>query len=78
LRIAYPKAYIICSLGCMDAVRPGAPWSQYITQSVASLNDSKILTHFFPYIERNGHPTEEHNVEMSKSLISFIEQHVAW
>jgi hypothetical protein len=78
VRAAYPDAHIICALGCMDAVKAGSPWRQYVTDAVTQLHDEKVLTYFFPYCERNGHPTEEDNKLMAENLIKFIEANVQW
>jgi hypothetical protein len=78
IRSAYPGAYIICALGCMDATKPGSPWPGYVSDAVKEFHDEKVLTHFFPYCERNGHPTEEDNKLMAESLIKFIDDNVQW
>ncbi len=62
----------------MDAVRPGSPWPGYIETAVASLQDKKIFTHFFPYRNRPGHPKEKEHEQMAAELIAVIEQHVKW
>jgi hypothetical protein len=78
IRSVYPKAYIICSLGSMDAVKEGSPWPGYVQAAVTELNDDKILTHFFPYKKTNGHPDLKENQAMAESLISFIDKNVKW
>ncbi|MGQ1785519.1 MULTISPECIES: hypothetical protein [unclassified Saccharicrinis] len=78
IRTAYPKSYIICALGSMDATRAGSPWPGYVKSAVDALEDDKILTHFFPYINKNGHPRVDDNKNMAASLIAFIEKNTDW
>lgn len=78
IRAVYPEAYIICVLGNMDATRPGSPWPGYVTQAVTELHDKKVLTHFFPFMNKGGHPRREDNQQMAGSLIKFIEQNISW
>ncbi len=78
LKTFYPKAYIICTLGSMNAVKAGSPWPGYIEQAVARINDPKIKTHFFSPISGNKHPKIEQQQVMAESLINFIEQQVEW
>ena len=47
IRNKYPEAYIICTLGNMDATKEGSPWPGYVQKAVDQLKDSKIYTHFF-------------------------------
>ncbi|MEO8111377.1 MAG: SGNH/GDSL hydrolase family protein [Ginsengibacter sp.] len=78
IRSHYPKAYIICVLGNMDAVKPGSPWLGYIKKAVDSLHDRKIYTHFFRYKNTPDHPSVEEQLEMAESLIRFIDVHCKW
>jgi hypothetical protein len=78
IRSKYPNAQIICALGSMDATRAGSPWPGYIEQAVASLNDKRIYTHFFPYKNTGGHPSEKEQKDMAASLILYISQHIKW
>lgn len=78
IRHVYPQATIICALGCMDAMRPGSPWPGYVRQAVAELHDKKIYTHFFPYMNKDGHPRREDNAVMAESLIDFINKNIRW
>jgi hypothetical protein len=78
IRSVYPDAYIICALGSMDAMKEGSPWPGYVTEAVAQINDDKILTHFFPYMNKGGHPRKEDNRVMAESLIKFIDDNVKW
>lgn len=78
VRLAYPKAYIICALGSMDATKEGSPWPGYVTEAVNQLADDKILTHFFPFMNKPAHPKKEDQQVMAESLISFIEDNISW
>ena len=78
VRDRYPKAYIICILGSMDATKPGSEWPGYIEKAVAGLNDNNIYTHFIPYKNTNGHPNVKEQQAMADDLVGFIEQHIKW
>lgn len=78
LRAKYPEAYIICSLGNMDATDSKSPWPTYIRTSVARLNDNKILTHFFEYKNSLAHPNRADQQKIADSLISFINETIVW
>jgi hypothetical protein len=74
IRKKYPKATIICSLGCMDATREGSVWPGYIESAVRKLNDRNVFTHFFSYIKTQGHPKIKEQEAMAADLIDFIEK----
>ena len=78
LRNKYPKAHIICSLGNMDATRPGSPWTGYVQQAVEQLKDAKIYTHFFKFKNTPGHPKTSEQKDMAVSLIDFIKKKIKW
>lgn len=78
IRQHYPKANIICTLGCMDAAKEGSKWVGYIEKAVTNLNDKAIFTHFMPYIESVAHPSIKEQEIMAKSLIGFIEENINW
>lgn len=78
IRGKYPETYIICALGSMDATRQGSPWPGYITEAVKRMNDKKIETLFFPYIQKDGHPRVEDNRLMAEKLITLIEERTGW
>ncbi|MBT1703898.1 GDSL-type esterase/lipase family protein [Chryseosolibacter indicus] len=78
IRTVYPHAYIICALGSMDATKENSPWPGYVLEAVKQLNDPKILTHFFPYMNKGGHPRIKDNEVMAESLIQFIEKNIVW
>jgi hypothetical protein len=78
IRSTYPTAHIICALGSMDATRKGSPWQRYVERAVKELNDKKIDTLFFPYIQKPGHPRRDDNARMADTLIAFIEKNIVW
>lgn len=78
LRVEYPKAKIISMLGNMDATKDGSKWPNYINEAVNSLNDPNIYTHFVPYKDSPGHPTEKEQEAIAQSLIQFIEENIEW
>ncbi|WP_083634496.1 SGNH/GDSL hydrolase family protein [Saccharicrinis aurantiacus] len=78
VRAEYPNTPIICALGSMDATKEGSEWPGYIKSAVASLNDKAIYTHFFKYTNKKGHPRADDNKIMAESLITFIEDTLAW
>jgi hypothetical protein len=78
VRAKYPDAYIICALGSMDATKEGSPWPGYVEKAVEPLHDTRILTHFFPYMNKGGHPRIEDNKVMADDLIAFIEKKISW
>jgi hypothetical protein len=78
IRDKYPDSSIICAMGSMDATQEDSKWPGYLETAVANMKDDKIYTHFFPFINTNGHPRVSHNQEMAQSLIGFIEENVEW
>ncbi|WP_211309862.1 GDSL-type esterase/lipase family protein [Mucilaginibacter yixingensis] len=78
IRNKYPKAFIICALGSMDATAPGSKWPGYIEKAVKNINDPKISSLIFPYKNTGGHPNKKEQRSMADQLISFIDQHVKW
>lgn len=78
IRGVYPSAQIICALGPMDATREGSPWPNYVKQAIQPLQDDKIHTLFFPFMNKSGHPRVADNKVMADQLIRFIEAHGWW
>jgi len=78
VRTVYPGTPIVCALGSMDATKAGSPWPGYVQQAVDGLGDSLVYTHFFPYIEKDGHPRLDDNKKMAESLIGLIETKLNW
>jgi hypothetical protein len=77
LRIRYPNANIIYTLGGMDAVAPGQPWGDFVKRAVDSIrlrrNDVKTHAYLLPYIGVGGaHPTVAGHKVMADSLSAFI------
>jgi hypothetical protein len=81
VRQLYPKAYIVCSLGSMDATRPGSPWPGYIKTAVEGLHaggDARIDTIFFPYTGYGQHPRVKHHQANAALLTPFIRARMGW
>jgi hypothetical protein len=78
IRKQYPDANIICSLGCMDAVKEGSKWIDYIKSAETNLDDKKIYTHFMPYIKASAHPSIQDQQIMANNLIQFIDKNIEW
>ena len=78
IRNHYPNAYIICALGSMDAVQTGSPWPGYVRKAVSMMNDEKIFTLFFNFINGPGHPNASEHRQMARVLIEFIEKNIHW
>jgi hypothetical protein len=78
VRGKYPKAKIICALGAMDATKEGSPFPGYIEAAVARLHDKNIYTHFFPYKNTPGHPSEKEQQAMADDLIGYITKMFKW
>ncbi|UYQ94519.1 GDSL-type esterase/lipase family protein [Chitinophaga horti] len=78
IRSHYPKATIICALGNMDITRKGSPWPGYVEKAVASLNDKRMHTCFFPYKDSPGHPSVNEQQAMADKLIAFIGAKMGW
>lgn len=78
LRSKYPRATIICCLGCMDAAQETAPWMGYISTAAAQMRDDKVLTYRFTYTRARTHPKRKDQQIMADGLISFIDNNVKW
>ena len=65
-------------LGNMDITKTGSKWPEYILKAVRSIKDQNIYTHFVPYKETPGHPSEKEQEDIANSLIEFIEEHIEW
>lgn len=82
IRSVYPKAYIVCALGSMDATKAGSAWPGYISAAVervkAEQNDQRIDTLFFPFKEFYKHPRVHHHRANAKLLTNFIQQKMDW
>lgn len=81
IRQLYPKAYIVCALGSMDATRPGSPWPGYIASAVAQLRaggDARIDTIFFPFTGYGQHPRVKQHQANAAMLTAFIREKMGW
>jgi hypothetical protein len=82
IRGKYPKAYIICALGSMDATKAGSKWPGYIEAAVASIKQEnpseKIDTLFFEFTGYGAHPRVKHHQANAAKLTAFIKQKMGW
>ncbi|MBU1678783.1 MAG: T9SS type A sorting domain-containing protein [Bacteroidetes bacterium] len=83
IRLRHPDAFIVCSLGSMDATRAGSAWPGYIEAAVKYLqnteNDTRIGTYFFPFNPNwTKHPRVRHHQVMGQDLASFISNKMGW
>jgi hypothetical protein len=82
IRGKYPKAYIVCALGSMDATREGSPWPGYISTAVQRMktekNDNRIDTLFFEFTGYGKHPRVHHHQVNAEKLTQFIKAKMKW
>ncbi len=83
IRSKHPNAFIVCSLGSMDATRSGSPWPGYIERAVEYMksndNDSKLGTFFFPFDTKwTKHPRVRHHLVMGQNLADYINGKMGW
>lgn len=81
IRQLYPKAYIVCALGSMDATRPGSQWPGYIKSAVEDMRkhgDARIDSVFFPFTGYGAHPRLKHQRDNAAILTAFIKKKVGW
>jgi hypothetical protein len=82
IRALYPKAYIVCALGSMDAIRPGSRWPDYVRGAVAQIreeqNDQRIDTLMFEFTGYTAHPRVRHHQANAALLTAFIRQKLDW
>jgi hypothetical protein len=78
IRKVYPDAHIVCTLGCMDATRPGSPWPGYIHEAVADMKDPNLSEMVFPYTGFGKHPRVRHHREMAEQLTAHIRKVMDW
>jgi len=81
IRSKYPKAYIVCTLGSMDATREGSPWPGYISTAVQRLKqhgDNKVDTLFFEFTGYGQHPRVHHHKVNADKLTRFIKTKMNW
>lgn len=81
VRSLYPKAYIVCALGSMDATRAGSPWPGYVETAVRNLRrggDGRIDTLFFPFTGYGKHPRVAQHQANADNLTAFVRQRMGW
>ena len=83
IRSRHPNAFIVCSLGSMDATKVGSPWPGYIESAVqfvhAADNDTNITTFFFPFDPAwTKHPRVRHHLIMGQNLADHISDKMGW
>ncbi len=82
IRDKYPKAYIVCTLGSMDATKPGSKWPGYIETAVARIRkarpEEKIDTLFFDFTGYGKHPRVHHHQVNAAKLTAFIKSKMNW
>ena len=82
IRGKYPKAFIICALGSMDATKEGSKWPGYITNAVARLKQEnpqeKMDTIFFEFTGYGAHPRVKQHQANADKLTAFIKKKMNW
>jgi len=84
IRGKYPKAYIICALGSMDATKEGSKWPGYITTAVTRMQQenaeekNKMDTIFFEFTGYGAHPRVKQHIANAEKLTAFIKQKMHW
>jgi hypothetical protein len=82
IRKLYPRAYIVCALGSMDATRPGSRWPGYVRSAVEQIqreqNDGRIDTVFFEFTGYGPHPRVKHHQANAAKLTAFIKEKMGW
>jgi hypothetical protein len=82
IRQLYPNAYIICSLGSMEATRPGSEWPGYISTAVNQIrsegHDERIDTLFFAFTGYGQHPRVKQHQANAEKLTTFIKGKMGW
>jgi hypothetical protein len=82
VRAKYPKAYIVCALGSMDAVKPGSKWPGYVRTAVDQMRQEnkevRIDTIVLPYTGFNGHPRVPQHRANAALLTTLIREKMGW
>ncbi len=82
IRGKYPKAFIVCALGSMDATKAGSKWPGYITTAVARIKqenpNEKMDSLFFEFTGFGGHPRVKQHQANADKLTAFIKQRMNW
>lgn len=82
IRTAYPRAFILCAIGSMDAARPGSKWPGYIRSAVDQIKDEtkdqQIDFLVFEYDGFTKHPRVRHHQANAEKLTKFLQQRLGW
>jgi hypothetical protein len=81
IRALYPRAYIVCALGSMDAVQAGSKWPGYVRTAVDQMRDAgdqRIDTIVFPWNGFGGHPRVKQHQANAALLTDFIRKKTGW
>jgi hypothetical protein len=82
IRGKYPKAFIVCALGSMDATKAGSKWPEYVSSAVARIKrenpGEKMDTLFFEFTGFGGHPRVKQHQANADKLTAFIKQKMKW
>jgi hypothetical protein len=82
IRALYPKAYIVCALGSMDATATDSRWPGYVRSAVEQIqreqDDRRIDTVFFDFTGFRGHPRVAQHQANAARLTAFIKQKMGW
>lgn len=82
IRSHYPEAFIVCTLGTMDAAKPGSPWPDYIHAAVEQWKtetaDERIDVMIFEFKGFYKHPRVHHHQENAEVLTAFIKEKMDW
>ena len=82
IRKLYPRAYIVCALGSMDATKPGSRWPGYVKSAVEQIqrehDDGRIDTLFFEFTGYGAHPRVKHHQANAAKLTAFIKEKMGW
>jgi hypothetical protein len=82
IRALYPRAYIVCALGSMDATSADSKWPGYVRTAVEQIQreqgDKRIDTVFFDFTGVQGHPRVRQHQANAERLTAFIKEKVGW
>jgi len=82
IRSKYPKAFIVCALGSMDATKAGSKWPGYVSTAVARIKQEKpqekLDTLFFEFTGYEAHPRVKHHQANAVKLTALIKQKMNW
>jgi hypothetical protein len=82
IRKTYPEAYLVCTLGSMDAVKKDSPWPGYIRKAVnqwkQKWEDDRIDCLFFEFDGTYRHPRVRHHQKIADTLTRLIKTKMNW